>query len=190
MQEEVKPGRIKGYMDFIECTLEKPLGLEDLLTDLGTGENGFGGTDYGNPAFDISLYLKSITEMSKGIGLKPGYVPQTTYWLISDCGKAIGISRLRHHLTPVLLAKCGHIAYYVKKDERGKGLATKLIEKTIEKAHQMGIEDILITADEDNLASKKAILKCGGKLEDERIDETINKKYGRYWIRCSYVVDL
>ena len=51
--------------------------------------------------------------MSLAQNLPPGSVPITTYWMIRSDQTILGVSKLRHHLTPTLEMHGGHIAYYI-----------------------------------------------------------------------------
>jgi len=45
---------------------------------------------------------------------------------------------------------------------------------------ELKIEKILITCNDDNIASERSIISCGGKLEDIRTFD--GKNYKRFWI--------
>jgi predicted acetyltransferase len=59
----------------------------------------------------------------------------------------------------------GHIGYDVRPSERGKGCGTRLLRLTLQKARELGLDDVLITADEGNAASWKVIERNGGRRE-------------------------
>ena len=59
----------------------------------------------------------------------------------------------------------GHIGYDVRPSERGKGCGTRLLRLTLQKARELGLDDVLITADEANAASWKVIERNGGRRE-------------------------
>ncbi len=120
--------------------------------------------------------------MARGIDLKPGLVPQTSYWLLDDAGAVVGMSKLRHSLTPALLFRGGHIGYYVKKRERGKGYGTLLLRQTLAKAADLGIGRALITADSSNEPSIRVVANNGGQLEDERYDPFGDCMFKRFWV--------
>lgn len=63
----------------------------------------------------MDSYLNLIAGISEGRGLERGFVSQTTFWMLSDDGEVVGMSRLRHSLTPSLTEKGGLIGYYVRK---------------------------------------------------------------------------
>lgn len=47
-------------------------------------------------------------------------------------------------------------------------------------AKELGIDRALVTCDKNNPASAKTILRCGGVLEDERLENS--ELVQRYWI--------
>lgn len=174
-------------MKLSETTYAIADAIETFLPYLGNGENGFGGTNFGADGFDISEYIDSLRRYSSGEGLRPGYVPQTTFWLIDDEGKIVGMSRMRHGLTPSLEIRGGHIGYFVRRDERGKGFGAILLKSTIAKANEIGIDKALVTTDSENAASIRIIEKCGGIMEEEISDAESGRKYRRYWIETSFM---
>lgn len=127
--------------------------------------------------------VKQCYNSRKGINLKPGYVPQTTYWLI-DKDEFIGEITIRHYLTESLLRYGGHIGYGIRFSKWNKGYGTKMLALALKKAKNMGINKVLITCDEDNYGSAKIIENNGGVLENV-VENTIDGKKiktKRYWI--------
>ena len=131
----------------------------------------------------FSKYFDEVEKNSQGIGLKSGYVPNTTYWLVDD-NNYIGTFDLRHYLTPNLEEIGGHIAYQIRPSAQGNGFAGKGLKLCLEKAKDMGIKQVLVTCNAENTASygtmSKVMLEVGG-YEDETIkkDNLIEK---RVWI--------
>lgn len=80
------------------------------------------------------VYIRQLEQNSRSIGLKPGSVPATIFWLISERVRVLSESRLRHRLTPSLEDVGGHIGYMVRPTERDKGYGTKLLAMTLAKA--------------------------------------------------------
>lgn len=110
-------------------------------------------------------YIHQLHEESKGRNLPDGYVPHTTFWLV-DGDKFIGRIDIRHELNEWLKNEGGHIGYDIRPSERKKGYGTKILQKGIEKAKELGLNNVLITCDIDNIPSNKVIQKNGGELQD------------------------
>lgn len=133
--------------------------------------------------FSFEEYIQKLVNNSKGEDLKPGYVPSSTFWLIDNKEKILGVSRLRHYLVAHLEKEGGHIGYDVPPSQRKKGYGTILLKYTLEKAKKMGMRKILITCDTDNVGSSKIIQHNGGVLENEIISDNSGKKVSRFWIK-------
>ncbi|MDO9027002.1 MAG: GNAT family N-acetyltransferase, partial [bacterium] len=134
--------------------------------------------DYSN----FQEYIQKLKNYSLGIGLPVGFVPHSTFWLVSDA-KIIGVSNLRHSLTDKLLKADGNIGYGIRPSERKKGYATILLQLTLDKARAIGLSKVLLTCDKDNIGSVKTILNNKGVLDSE--EEINGKPHQRYWIEVS-----
>lgn len=134
---------------------------------------------------DFGEYVERLRAQSRGIGLKPGHVAQSTYWLVSPDGRVLGTSRLRHRLTPQLEHSGGHIGYDVRPSERSKGYGTRLLALTLRKAREMGMKRVLLTCDDDNVGSARIIEKNGGKLENKVLSPRTGKLHRRYWVELA-----
>ena len=161
-----------------EISLQDEKEFFDMIKEIGPGENGFENHDYDMEYSKWPNYLREKSNESKGIDLKPGYVSQTTYWLLID-DKPVGYSKLRHDLTEKLMHQGGNLGYIIKPTERGKKYGNIILEETIKKAKELGIKELLLTCNQDNGASRKIIENNGGKFHD--ISPETQKC--RYWIK-------
>jgi len=125
--------------------------------------------------------VKQAKEHIKGIGLPEGWVPASTYWLICQ-NRIIGTCNLRHELNDFLREFGGHVGYSIRPSERGKGLGTLMLGLLLEKAKGLGIERLLATCDDNNIASARVIEKNGGKLTDKVAKDNSEVLIRRYWI--------
>ncbi len=131
---------------------------------------------------DFNLYLKEIQQSELGQNLKPGYVPQTTFWLISNNELIVGESRLRHNLTPMLEIEGGHIGYAIRPSARLKGYGTQILHHTLLEAAKLGLQKVLVTCDADNTGSRKIIQANDGVFDGENISPHSRKWVQRYWV--------
>ena len=101
------------------------------------------------------------------------------YWITDGSGpdeEVVGFLALRHSLTAWLLEEGGHIGYSVRPSRREQGHASRALALAVRRAAELGLERVLVTCDDDNLASARTIERNGGVYEDTR-----NGKR-RYWI--------
>ena len=100
--------------------------------------------------------------------LPPDRVGSDSYWLVDD-EKAyfIGEITIRHRLNDALLQRGGHIGYGIRYSEWNRGFGTKMLEMALEKAKEMRISPVLITCNDDNIASAKVMEKNGFTLRDK-----------------------
>jgi predicted acetyltransferase len=111
--------------------------------------------------------------------ITPDRVP-ATYWWIVEQGNYQGAITLRHALTEKLLEGGGNVGYGVRPSARGRGLASWALGEVVGIARTRGMSRLLVTCDDDNLASATTIERNGGVLEDTR--ETWLGTTRRYWI--------
>ncbi|ADY22688.1 GNAT family N-acetyltransferase [Bacillus paranthracis] len=125
--------------------------------------------------------VQELLDAHNGINLPDSWVPDSTYWLVTDHNRIVGAVNIRHSLTEHLFNAGGHIGYGIRPSERRKGYATKLLALSLEKAKQLNITKALIVCDEVNTASEKTILHNGGLRDEDFIEEDGNV-VRRFWI--------
>jgi predicted acetyltransferase len=130
---------------------------------------------------DFSAYLRRLSDALRGIGLPPGTVSYSAFWLVAG-RHLLGRSTVRHHLTPALEYEGGHVGYDIRPSQRGKGYGTLILKLTLGEARRLGLRRVLLTCDTDNPASAKVIEKNGGVLQDTAISRNSGKRISRYWI--------
>jgi predicted acetyltransferase len=126
-------------------------------------------------------YVSEQADRKHGIGIPEDRVPAS--FLIADVDEAlVGRISIRHELNAFLAEVGGHIGYAVRPAHRHRGYATEILRQGLVIARAEGIEDVLITCEQDNVGSIAVIERLGGMLEDVRVDpEGIPKR--RYWVR-------
>ena len=112
-------------------------------------------------------FVEEFQMHSKGRRLPLGYVPHTTFWILNDNDEFAGQIDLRHRINEALRKYGGHIGYEISPSNRQKGLATFALDEVLKRAKNMGLEKVLITCDNDNIASQKLIKNVGGILKEE-----------------------
>jgi predicted acetyltransferase len=131
---------------------------------------------------NLGDYIQRLNDQGKGLNVKPGFVPSTTFWLVTENRDLLALSRLRHWLTPSLDDIGGHIGYTVRPLQRNKGFGTRILALTLERAKTLGLSRVLITCDKGNAGSIKVILNNCGILASEGRSPTSGKEILRFWI--------
>jgi predicted acetyltransferase len=163
--------------------------LRDAFLDMAneSGESGDEAyvKEHADAERDFDQYVQDLADMKKGLGLKEGYVPQSTFWLVDSDGRVIGVSRLRHHLSPQLEDEGGHIGYDIRPSCRREGFGTLILAKTLLRAAELGLRRVLVTCDHDNLPSRRIIENNGGRLSSQSASRTSKTVQARYWIELT-----
>ncbi len=122
-------------------------------------------------------YLNDLRNYSEGNELPKGEVITSTFWLI-DKIDVVGVLRIRHQE----IESAGHIGYDISPDCRNRGYDFQILKLALEKAKKIGIEELILTCNIDNAASKKIIEKNNGKLYGIIFDEEENEYLYKYSI--------
>lgn len=133
---------------------------------------------------DTSSFQEMVDQLhrySQGEDIPENFVPHTTYWLINQDRRILGVVNIRHRLNERLLKIGGHIGYGIRPSERRKGYATAILRLALEKAKMLKLDKVLVTCSKDNIGSAKTIIKNGGILESEELMN--GNTVQRYWIQ-------
>lgn len=133
-----------------------------------------------NLNIDFMGFVQELLDKSDRTKIPSDRVPETYFWLI-DNQEFIGRISIRHHLVAHLF-RDGHVGYEIRPSKRTLGYGKQILKLGLEKAKDIGLTEILVTCDSDNIGSKKIIEFNGGILEDDMVypDKGISKL--RYWI--------
>ena len=125
----------------------------------------------------LELVQKAENAETSTIGL-----PATTYISVRESDDVVvGTIQLRHYLNEEFEANgSGHVGFAIRPTERGKGYGKQQLLLVLEEARKLNISKIMLGCYEDNIASSKTILSCGGVFEREVIED--GKKTNVYWI--------
>ena len=126
----------------------------------------------------------AFNERNKSWGtVRAGWVPGETFFGVRESdGRIVGMVNLRYALSDFLLRVGGHVGYSVRPDERRKHYASDMLRQALAILNKKGIERVLVTCNEDNIASAGVIQKNGGVYENSEWDDEDQRMTQRYWI--------
>jgi predicted acetyltransferase len=128
--------------------------------------------------------LATFRREASGADLPPGRV-RADFLVAEVDGVPVGRVSVRHALNDYLREVGGHVGYAVGRDHRGRGYATEMLRRSVERLAGLGVERVLVTCDDDNVASAAVIERCGGVLDDVRVVGDGAPKR-RYWIDTAH----
>jgi len=117
-------------------------------------------------------------------GIERDRVPFNEYWLVDDTD-FIGSFNIRWQLNDFLEFHGGHVGYGTRPSRQRMGFATKGLSLALEMLAASGTKIAIMTADDTNIASWKAIEANGGMLI-EKIDSIFHAGH----ITRRYRIDL
>ena len=169
-------------LELIFPTKEYKKDVEEYLQEfIDNGENEIAGDGGLDRIRDFDKWLEKIQNDLSVDTIDKDRIPATLYLTIRKSDKKIvGNLQIRHFLNEKLLNYGGHIGDSVRPSERRKGYATEQIRLALGKCKELGIDNVLMDCDKNNIESAKAIQNNGGVLENEIYVE--NELVQRYWI--------
>ncbi|SRR5579875_210346 len=132
------------------------------------------------PGMPWDEYLQVLERFRAGADLPERFVPSTLLVAEVD-GQIVGRVSIRHRLNDALLREGGHIGYCVLAAHRRRGYATQMLRQALVIARSLGIDRVLVTCDDDNTGSIKAIEACGGRLDSVLPGDSGAPGVRRYW---------
>jgi hypothetical protein len=142
--------------------------------------------------------LIRLENRSKGINISSRDVPATVQFILNEKEKVVGTIDIRHTLNDNYFSRLGHIAYYIKLEERNKGYATEALKLALEKLkieykvnkNRMFLDvlDEMLTNERSSLkdieerfvatVACKAAVKAGMDLSRQEVENLISSLLG------------
>jgi len=132
------------------------------------------------PQMSYAAMLERLRKDRLGEDLPEGRVPHTMLYGFVD-GQIIGRVSVRHCLNDWLRARGGHIGYAVAPGFRRRGYATAMFRQALDYCRSLGLDQVMITCDDDNVASWKILERAGAVLEEtffDAEDDALARRYG------------
>ncbi|MBK7890634.1 MAG: GNAT family N-acetyltransferase [Bdellovibrionales bacterium] len=134
------------------------------------------------PGQPFAEYLARLRRNTAGLELPEGFVPNTMFYGFVD-GQIVGRLHVRHRLSEALRRRGGHVGYAVAPPFRGRGYAQRMLTLALPICERLGIQDVMLTCGDENVASYRVIEACGGCLAERFYDER-----DRIWVRRYSIV--
>jgi predicted acetyltransferase len=133
-----------------------------------------------NDAMTWSDFLALLEDQRRGRNLRGDQVRAVQ--LAADvAGELVGRVSIRFELNEFLAERGGHIGYGVAPAHRRRGYASEILRQALVIIRAEGVSPVLVTCDEENEGSIRAIERNGGIYESTLPDEH-GPDVRRYWI--------
>ena len=110
-------------------------------------------------------------------------VPATQFFLVRRADqRLVGMLQVRHCFNDYLEKYAGHIGYSVRPSERRQGYAKRMLAMALPFCWEMGLDRVLISCLDGNLASERTILANGGVYESTVFEPNSQRDLKRFWI--------
>ena len=119
---------------------------------------------------DFPAYVARVEAFNAGGLFSEGGVPGL-YLVAEERGEIVGRLSLRYRLNAYLREFGGHLGYCVLPAYRRRGHAATMLLAGLGMLWQRGLEEALVTCDEDNAASIAVIERGGGRHVKTRLGE-------------------
>jgi predicted acetyltransferase len=133
------------------------------------------------PETSFSEYLAEL-ELRRTMQATTDRVPST--FLVAEVdGQLVGRVSIRHEVNDYLRRLGGHIGYGVLPQFRRRGYATEILRQSLKITENMGLNQVMLTCDDNNVGSAKTIESHGGVLTAVVTPDNPNEPAVRqYWI--------
>lgn len=141
--------------------------LEDKIVEfreefLSYGEKSIPGSELLDKMESFDEWLKYVEKNRDPNTVSSDWVVSDTF-IALDEDSVVGIIVLRHELTD-FLGDFGHVGFSVRPTRRREGIAVTMLEKVLAFAEDIGMCEVQLSCMDDNIASHKCIISCGGKF--------------------------
>lgn len=141
-----------------------------------------GGAALDLTAAGCAAYVAALAGLAEPAAGGGGRVPTEYWWVVDgEPHEVVGFLALRRDLDAWHHEQGGHLGYSIRPGRRGRGHAGRAVRLALGRAAGLGLQRLLVTCAEDNVASRRVVERCGGVLEDVR------RGTCRYWVPTAAV---
>ena len=163
----------------------------DEFVKYGSDINGTGSLDkiYDGYTFEEALN-RCLNMENKEYAKKVGRCQGKTFLLIRENdNKIVGTINVRWNLNEQMLQFGGHIGYGIRPTERRKGYNKINLYLGMIEAKKVGLEDVMLDCDVNNLGSDRTLKALGGRLERTEIDPSDGILTNVYWFNVDDTIE-
>jgi len=159
------PGKDKeDKIELKPVSWETDFSVWKMLQEIGKGENGFHNEAYGKSPSEFCKYIKKLITWSNGENMEIHLKKQTTYFLYFN-QEPVGIGKLRVYHSEAERHREGDVSYTIRPGFRRRGLGKKILQKLLIVAWKNGLNDVILSCDCYNQASRNIIEANKGILD-------------------------
>ena len=149
----------------------------------GSAINGTGSLDRYLKEHSYGEWLLKVMRDLDIANIPDDKVPALTYFYVrGEDDHIVGMINVRLALNDFLRTEGGHIGYSVRPTERNKGYGTRMLREALSFCKSIGLCEIIVTCDKNNIASASVIKRCGGVLDAEFFSDIYQTDVQRYTI--------
>jgi predicted acetyltransferase len=122
------------------------------------------------PSMSWAGYLSMVADYAAGRNIPEDRVAAAL--LLADVdGEVVGRVSVRFALNDFLFTRGGHIGYAVRPAFRRRGYAIQILTLGLAIAKEHGVDPVLVTCNNTNVASAAVIERCGGAFDSMFVEE-------------------
>ena len=154
-----------NLITLVRPTIEmKEKALDYRKEHFDNGEMIINGSELLDKTESYEEWLESVTNNMSIATVNPNWVVTDTFFAVDKNDRIVGIIDLRHTLND-FLKDFGNSGYSVRPSERQKGYATEMLKQLLDVAKNVGLKELHLSVERNNIPSVKTIVKNGGVYE-------------------------
>ena len=163
---------------------EKAMEFINEFYEYGSEINGVGALNWFLKESTYEAWLQKVIADIDVVNVEAPKVPALTYFFVrEEDDRILGMANLRLALNDFLRTEGGHIGYSIRPTERRKRYGTRMLQEALKVYDRLGIKEVFVSCDRENLGSSGVIQNCGGELVDEFYSETFQENIKKYAIK-------